>query len=320
MKQISRKKLIALVIAVCIGLPMLLLGIAAWSFMRNTFPNFMLPPTRLTTVLGRDFSQSVEEQLYSYGFVDFNELTDFEWNQMLIATPYQNPWQLLENNGIRRQRMNTGIMFEDWQNLLIFLNDNRVVAYINLSRGIADFSSSIPSGEMLQRENTTFVVSHPESFWHGWHGTSLFHWSAGEWLPLRSRLWEEFADAVIGDNESPFVFVEPLTDPDAIARHEFSRALFPFAPSSRTIYVPHYEEGTLPPYIIAEIVSLSLFESPSPPDIPNESIGNQSYSTGDLFGFYTGTLHYVRYVSEYIGDGWWAVASWWEGILYLMMY
>ena len=71
--------------------------------------------------------------------------------------------------------------------------------------------------------------------------------------------------------------------------------MFPFAPSSSILYVPTYEDGKLPDFIVAEIVSLSLFQSSEPPDMSEtESIGNQNYRSGELLGLYTGTLNYVR--------------------------
>ena len=159
MKRPSKKSLIYLVILTFVGTTLLWAGFFAVNFVRDIYPNFLLPPSRITVVLGREFSQGVEEQIASYGFVNFDQLADFEWNQMFIVTPYQDPWRVLDDNGIRRQRINTGIKFEDWQSLLVFLNDDRVVAYINLPRGIADFRGMVNDGRIFQRENTTFPFS-----------------------------------------------------------------------------------------------------------------------------------------------------------------
>ena len=322
--RVSKKKII---IAAAIAFALLfIIGGMTVSFVRSIFPNFMLPPARLTAFLGQEFSQTIEDQINTLGFVDFDEITDFEWSHLMIVTPYQDPWQMLEANGIRRQRIDTGIWFSDVHNLLVFLNGGRVVAYINLSRGVADFRGTIANEWLFERANTTFFVFAPESVW-GWSGAHLAHWDKSEatYFPLRSEQWRELVQSIHGDENSESIGnnyrirVEPLTDPFGIARHELSRALFPFAPSSYIQYVPTYEEGTLPDYIVAEIVSLSLLESQEPPQgAPQETIAHQNYSSGELFGVYTGTLQLNRFTYEPLDEGWWAVVTWWQGVLYLI--
>jgi len=216
--------------------------------------------------------------------------------------------------------MNTGIKFSDGHNLLVFLNSGRVVAYINLLRGVADFRGTINHNQLFTRDNSIFFVFSAESVW-GWDGAQLAHWNqpTDEWLPLISERWREIADSMRENNEnSEWVLVEPLTDPWDLARHELSRVLFPFAPASRILGTAPYNNGVLPAYIEVEIVSLSLFQSENPPDFPNESIGNMNYSTDELLGFYTGAIFYQRSHAEYMGQGWWAVESFWEGRLYLL--
>jgi hypothetical protein len=280
----------------------------------------MLPYASLDVVLNKEFSLNISESITSYGFIDFDQLTDFEWNYMLIVTPYQDPWELLENNGMRRQRINTGIKYGDGHNLLMFFNDTRIAGYINLPRNVADFFnySYEQCNWLLRRENSTFVAVRPESMWQAWHGVHLAHWENDDYFPLRNRHLTEIANAIRNDDEQHFVFVEPLTAPEAIARHELSRELFPFAPSSSLLEVAVYDEGTLPEYVVVEIVTLSLHKAANPPKFPEESVGNQNYASGDLLGFYTGLIQYVQSSSEYIGEGWWAVVSRWQGKLHLM--
>lgn len=323
MQRANRKKIIIATIAFVL---LLIIGSMAFNFIKGIFPNFMLPPVRLTAFLGHEFSQTIENQVNTYGFVDFNEITDFDWSHLLIVTPYQDPLQMLENNGIRRQRINTGIQFSDVHNLLIFLNGDRVAAYINLSRGVADFRGTIANERLFERANTTFFVFAPESAW-GFSGAHLAHWNKSEttYFPLRNERWRELIQSIRGDDSSEstsndyWLHARPLTDPFGIARHELSRALFPFAPSSSIQYVPTYEEGVLPGYIVTEIVSLSLLESQEPPqEMPQESIAHHNYSSGELFGLYTGTLQLNRFIYEPLDESWWAVVTWWQGTLYLI--
>jgi len=323
-EQSNTRRLIVIGVIFLAGILLGLAGFGAAGYIREINPNFMLPHTQPAISLNQEFSRRIESHIDAQGFLDFSQVADFEWDEMLIVTPYQDPWQILEDNGFRRQRLNSGIKYEDWQNLLIFLNEGSVAGYINLSRSIADFQGHAQSNQVLRRENTTFYVIQPESVWQAWHGPHLSHWDESAGFPLRSRLWEAFAHTVRGEvegggeGESHFVYVEPLTDPDDIARHELSRDLFPFAPSSSILSVPEYDEESLPPFISVEIITLSLHQAEYPPQLPQDSIGNHNYSNGEQLGLYTGTIHYVRSDDEYIGDGWWAVASWWQGTLYLM--
>jgi len=188
------------------------MGVAAWSFMRDIDPNFMLPPTRLTVVLTQEFSQDIQRHIATYGFVDFDQLADFEWSHMLVVVPYSDPQQILEENGLRRQRMNSDITSSggEGRNLLIFLNDDRVVAYIDVLGHYAGFDLvDLPK---LPRNNTTFsalplavgrlsedpgdlnfLYFKAKSF-DGWGASGLTHWDMntyGHFPPVSTALrWE----------------------------------------------------------------------------------------------------------------------------------
>jgi len=116
------------------------------------------------------------------------------------------------------------------------------------------------------------------------------------------------------DKEISFVTYGAVTDPETIAKHEMSMNLFSDVLGTNILEVPAYEEGALPPYITVEIVSVVLFEG-IPNKIPNEGWGNANYSSGSLIGLYSGPTTYVRSSNEYIGDGWWAIALWFQGTL-----
>ena len=117
-----------------------------------------------------------------------------------------------------------------------------------------------------------------------------------------------------GELANKRIEINTVTDPEDIARHKISMSLFSDVLGATILDVPAHEEGVLPPYITAEIVSVVLFEG-IPEEMPNEGRGNVNYSSGSLMGLYSGPTTFIRSVSEDIGDGWWAVALWFQGTL-----
>jgi hypothetical protein len=237
--------------------------------------------------LGNNFVDSVYGSILINEMVDFENMTDFEWDRMLVIPPYSDFRKVLENNNIRqpaRFQMSTDTKYSDHAVLLVFVSENRVAAYIDYPISKGSFRAATTEG--IDKSEARFI-------------SKMDEWG---WATLHHKLT-----------------YETITDPDEIARHELSLALFPDARGMNILEVPPYEDNTLPPYITVEIASISLFQGNTneEPKMLNESWSNANYSSGSLIGLYSGQTTYVRSTSEYIGDGWWAVASWWEGTLNL---
>gem|GEM_PF-4572258 len=74
--------------------------------------------------------------------IALNQLTNFSWNQVHLATPYSDLRQVLSDNGIRNVNINTyNIAQRDDINLMVFIEKNSVVKVLPLSRRDIDFKA-----------------------------------------------------------------------------------------------------------------------------------------------------------------------------------
>ncbi|MGG3450488.1 hypothetical protein ABER98_11485 [Domibacillus aminovorans] len=72
--------------------------------------------------------------------VDFNKVTNFKWDKMYTFTPYTPDKEITKQLGFKWKYSNeTNIDYLDDINLLVFVNDDRVIQYLELSREYGDF-------------------------------------------------------------------------------------------------------------------------------------------------------------------------------------
>jgi hypothetical protein len=72
--------------------------------------------------------------------LEFQKITDFEWDKLYIITPYMPVKDFCKENGIKGvASIDTSIEINDTINLLMFVLDNNVVSYVNFPRNQADF-------------------------------------------------------------------------------------------------------------------------------------------------------------------------------------
>lgn len=70
--------------------------------------------------------------------VSLKDSTDFRWDSIYIFTPYSNPNEMKEIRGMNS--MDTSIKYNDTINLLVFVEDLKVIKYVEIPRNKGDFS------------------------------------------------------------------------------------------------------------------------------------------------------------------------------------
>jgi hypothetical protein len=91
------------------------------------------------TMLDYTFSEAIYQNSLVYEKVNFNDIADFEWSQLLLIRSYMNPRQVFEDEGLRWQNIRTSIKYHDGITLIVFLYDNQIVAFRDHSREMGDF-------------------------------------------------------------------------------------------------------------------------------------------------------------------------------------
>ena len=106
----------------------------------------------------KSLSEKVEVKFEAEGeTIDLSDLSDFEWDNILILGPYSNI-QRIENE-LKLDLSNikeNGIQYNDSFNLIVFLNDNESVKIIELRRTSGDFKNT---NELIPKDKTKFVIT-----------------------------------------------------------------------------------------------------------------------------------------------------------------
>lgn len=72
--------------------------------------------------------------------IDFNKVTNFKWDKMYIFVPYTTDEEITKQLGFKwKYSHKTNIRSLDNINLLVFVKDERVIQYLELSREYGDF-------------------------------------------------------------------------------------------------------------------------------------------------------------------------------------
>lgn len=73
-------------------------------------------------------------------YISLNDVTDFNWNKLIIISPYMDYERFLKNRKLEYKQINSPIQVEDDICLLIFYKDNKMLDYVNYKRNKGDFS------------------------------------------------------------------------------------------------------------------------------------------------------------------------------------
>ena len=85
--------------------------------------------------LSLEIHRLVEEEKY----IDFRKIDSFEWDRMVIIRPYGEVAKTLKVENIHNKKIKKNIETQDDINMIIFVNKNEIVQYVNLGRNI-DFN------------------------------------------------------------------------------------------------------------------------------------------------------------------------------------
>jgi len=107
--------------------------------------------------LGQSFIGEVYKSIIEKGFVDFNEIADFEWERLIIVGPYSIVNRVLTEEGLNWRRPVTHIESSDVITLLMFANKNHVVAFVHYPRGKGDFSQAVQGWAVFNRGEANFT-------------------------------------------------------------------------------------------------------------------------------------------------------------------
>lgn len=73
--------------------------------------------------------------------VDFSKVTNFEWNELYLFTPYTNSKEVLKQDGVKGYDSKLNMEYNDGINIIAFVNSKKITTYVAISRLDFDFES-----------------------------------------------------------------------------------------------------------------------------------------------------------------------------------
>ena len=88
--------------------------------------------------------------------IDFDKITNFEWDTMYVFTPYSNPKDILEKDNISTYNSSFIIENSDTINMIGFVKSNKLVGFVELPQiyGGVDLTNVIK----FSKEETKFSI------------------------------------------------------------------------------------------------------------------------------------------------------------------
>lgn len=88
--------------------------------------------------------------------LDFSKVTDFEWDKLYVFTPYSDPSQRLREDGVRCFNNSFSIEFNDTITMIAFVNDNKLVKYVNINYHYFNFEDT--TNFVLDKDEAKFNI------------------------------------------------------------------------------------------------------------------------------------------------------------------
>lgn len=71
--------------------------------------------------------------------VNFQEITDFDWDNIYIFTPYLDPINIFKEDNIKNYNISFNIKHLDTINMIAFVNQNKLVKFVEINRSDFEF-------------------------------------------------------------------------------------------------------------------------------------------------------------------------------------
>lgn len=88
--------------------------------------------------------------------LDFSKITDFEWDKLYVFNPYSDPSKELREDGVRCFNNSFNIEFNDTITMIAFINDNKLVNYVNINYIYFNFEDT--TNFILDKDEAVFNI------------------------------------------------------------------------------------------------------------------------------------------------------------------
>lgn len=100
---------------------------------------FATKSSRVVMEQNEELKNKMESVVLTKKEINISKITNFNWDEMYIITPYGNPKDILTKENVHWKEIDKSIEVKDDISLIIFLNDRNIVSYFNYPRQKGDF-------------------------------------------------------------------------------------------------------------------------------------------------------------------------------------
>ena len=104
-----------------------------------------------------DLKNEIIETVEKSDEIDFNQITNFEWDKMYIFTQYSNPKDILREDGISTRNSQFNIEYLDTINMIGFIKSDKLVAFVELPLNYME--TDLINSIFLIKEESKFKIS-----------------------------------------------------------------------------------------------------------------------------------------------------------------
>ena len=108
-----------------------------------------------------EIENRIDEDIKLHKKVDFTNLNTFEWDNLLILTPYSNIDNVEKRYKINLSNVSKTIESDDNINTIVFLSKNKAVKYVELRRKYGDFKNI---NGLTKKKESIFTYEKTPSF------------------------------------------------------------------------------------------------------------------------------------------------------------
>ncbi len=108
-----------------------------------------------------EIENRIDEDIKLHKKVDFTNLNTFEWDNLLILTPYSNLDNVEKRYKINLSNVSKTIESDDNINTIVFLSKNKAVKYVELRRKYGDFKNI---NGLTKKKESIFIYEKTPSF------------------------------------------------------------------------------------------------------------------------------------------------------------
>ncbi len=92
--------------------------------------------------------------------IDFSKVTNFEWDEIYLFTPYTDSKEILKKDGVKRYNSKLNMEYNDGHNIIAFVNSKKIITYIEINR--SDFDFEPIENSKISKDKSIFEIDNDD--------------------------------------------------------------------------------------------------------------------------------------------------------------